>query len=429
MMESRILEQQLQNGEKDARIEEIYGCTGSETERLRKRCLHVLHGFQETFTQQPLQNVVMASAPGRLEIGGNHTDHQNGCVLAAAVHLDALGAAAQNYSPLIHVYSEGYYLQEVDLSDLVRQDSEKGTTKALIKGVVSGIQKAGWPVQGFDAYIASKVLKGSGLSSSASFEVLLAELINALFCKGELTPLQMAHIAKEAENSWFGKPSGLMDQAVSAYGGLLYLDFADPAVPRVQQIDYDFARAGYDIFVIDSHSSHQDLTAAYAAIPREMQEAASLFGRSKLRGVSASDLLLRAPAIRRQYGDRTFLRAAHFVQENRRVQDEVLALQEHDLDRFFALVRESGSSSAAFLQNLHAEGQIRHQEADAVCACCSLVLEEKGAWRMQGGGFGGTVEAFVPQEMSGYFQWRMDQILGEGSCVRIALRPTGAAVL
>ncbi len=379
-------------------------------------------GFSAAFGGSPARYF---SAPGRTEIGGNHTDHQHGRVLAAAVNLDTLAAARTNGVNRIRVLSQGYTPVEIDATDLVPRQEEYNSTAALIRGVAAGFAALGCPVAGFDAYVTSTVLPGSGLSSSAALEVLLGTVINGLFFGGKASPIQVAQIGQQAENTFFGKPCGLMDQMASAVGGLVAMDFAKPEAPTVEKIDFSFASARHALCILDSQASHADLTAEYAAIPAEMGSVAAYFGKSVLREVPQEDFEAALPALRRRCGDRAVLRAIHFYRENRLVAREAEALAQGDFDAFLALVRESGESSFMYLQNVIPTGATRHQEMALSLALCHRLLEDRGAFRVHGGGFAGTVQAFVPEDLLPGFRREADRVLGSGACHVLSIREAG----
>ena len=364
------------------------------------------------------------SAPGRTEIGGNHTDHQLGRVLAGAVSLETVAAVAENGENIVRVQSEGYPRCEIALDELSIRPAEFGTTAALIRGVAAGtgLQK------GFDAYVTSTVLPGSGLSSSAAFEVLLGVIANHLSGAG-LTSVEIAQLGQRVENEYFGKPCGLMDQMASAVGGVITIDFADPARPVVEHLDFDLAAQGHALCIIDSGADHADLTDEYAAIPREMKAVAAVFGKDVLREVDETDFLAQLPAVRAKAGDRAALRALHFFAENRRVTAQVDALRAGDFEAFLRLVSESGRSSWLYLQNVVPTGATAHQELALSLALAQRLLNGRGACRVHGGGFAGTIQAFVPLELLDEFKNGMEAVLGVGSCHVLSIRPEGGILL
>ena len=365
------------------------------------------------------------SAPGRTEISGNHTDHQHGCVLAAAVNLETVAQVEMNGADLIRVQSEGYPPVEVDLNDLTVHEEEKNTTAALIRGVAAAFSRRGAELRGFDAKVHSTVLPGSGLSSSAAFEVLIGAICNELFFGKQLNAVEIAQIGQYAENVYFGKPCGLMDQTASSVGGMVFIDFADPAAPVVEKIDFDFTAAGHALCIIDSGADHADLTEEYAAIPGELKKVSAFFGKDVLREIPEADFLGALPQLRHQVPDRAILRAVHFYQENSRVQRQAQALRDGDFDAFLRLVSESGRSCWMYLQNITPAGATEHQDVAVALALCDTLLRGRGAFRVHGGGFAGTVQAFVPLEMLDSFKEGMEQVLGEGKCHVLSIRSEG----
>ncbi len=384
------------------------------------------NGFLQAFQFLPERYF---SAPGRTEIGGNHTDHQHGCVLAGAVDLDTVAAVRCNGTDRICVQSQGYPLCQISLSELEPKKEEENTTAALIRGVAARFTELGAEVRGFDAYIESSVLPGSGLSSSAAFEVLLGTVCNGLFFENRLSMPQIARIGQYAENVYFGKPCGLMDQMASAVGNLVAIDFADPEDPVIMPIDFDFSKSGHALCIIDTKASHADLTEEYAAVPLEMRAIAGYFGKNALRDVPEADFYGAIAALRAEFGDRAVLRAVHFYADNGRVSEQTRALVNGDFQRFLALVRQSGQSSWMYLQNVVPAGHIVHQDMAIALALCHKLLGDRGAYRVHGGGFAGTVQAFVPEDMLEAFRAGMDAVLGEGACHVLSIRPWGGVEL
>ena len=383
-------------------------------------------GFAQTFGGMPQRYF---SAPGRTEIGGNHTDHQRGRVLAAAVDLDTVAAVSCNGTDVIRVMSQGYPLCAVSLRELTPVEEEKNTTAALIRGVVAKFVELGCQVSGFDAYCCSTVLPGSGLSSSAAFEVLIGTILNHLFFAEHLQPAQIAAIGQYAENVFFGKPCGLMDQTASAVGNLVAIDFIDPASPIIRQLDFDFSTCGYCLCIIDSGADHADLTDEYAAVPGEMWSVAQYFGKEVLRDVEETAFYQALPALREAYGDRAVLRCIHFFRENARVVEQIDALERGDFETFLKLVTESGRSSYMYLQNVIPAGEKRQQAVAVALALCDRLLDGRGAFRVHGGGFAGTVQAYVPIDLLESFTREIQQVLGKGACHVLSIRPYGGVEL
>ena len=365
------------------------------------------------------------SAPGRTEIGGNHTDHQHGCVLAAAVNLETLADVSLNESDMIWVQSEGYPAFGVDLTDLSVHEEEKNTTAALVRGVAAAFAQRGAKLRGFDMAVTSTVLPGSGLSSSAAFEVLVGTILNELFFDRKLSAIEIAQIGQYAENVYFGKPCGLMDQMASSVGGMVYIDFADPENPIVEKIDFDFQKEGYDLCIIDSGADHADLTDEYAAITRELKELCAFFGKEYLRQIPETDFMAALPKLRETVSDRAILRAMHVYREIERVVAQCDALKTNDIDSFLRLVTGSGHSSWMYMQNISPAGAVQKQPVAFALALCDSLLRGKGAYRVHGGGFAGTVQAFVPHHMLDGFKEAVEAGLGKGSCHVLNVRPYG----
>lgn len=364
-----------------------------------------------------MKEIIRFSAPGRTEIGGNHTDHQHGCVLAAAVNLETTAQVTPNEDRVIRVASEGYPEAVIRLDDLTVHPEETGTTAALVRGVAAGFAQRGGKLRGFDAKVQSQVLPGSGLSSSAAFEVLMGRICNSLSCGGFFSDEEIARIGQYAENVYFGKPCGLMDQMASSLGGLVYLDFENPSQPKVQRINFDFEAAGYRLCIINCGGSHADLTHEYAAIPEELSQVCGFFHKEYLREIPEKRFLAALPQLCRKVPDRALLRAWHVYQENKRVQAQCDALRRGDIHRFLELVQQSGDSSWMYLQNLYPAGAVEEQPMALTLALCDALLEGKGAYRVHGGGFAGTVQAFVPEELLTPFTDGVEALHGKGSCM------------
>ena len=379
-------------------------------------------GFLEVFGCLPQRYF---SAPGRTEIGGNHTDHQRGRVLAAAVNLDTLAAVRVNGSGTIRILSEGYPMSVVELSSLEPKPEEVNSTPALIRGVAARFAQLGCPVQGFDAYCTSTVLPGSGLSSSAAYEVLIGTIINHLFFDARVSQAEVAQIGQYAENVFFGKPCGLMDQTASAVGNLVSIDFFDKDKPVITPVDFDFSSCGHALCIIDTRASHADLTDEYAAIPGEIRKVCAHFGKEVLTQIPEEEFYAAIPALRAECGDRAVMRCIHFYQDNARVPKQVAALQNGDFDGFLKLISESGRSSWMYLQNVIPAGYKEHQDVAVSLALCEHYLQGRGAFRVHGGGFAGTVQAFVPMDLLDEFRNGMDAALGQGACHVLSIRPQG----
>ena len=365
------------------------------------------------------------SAPGRTEIGGNHTDHQRGRVLAGAVNLDTVAAVRLNGTDTIRILSKGYPMSIVNVTELTPVESEINSTPALIRGVVARFTQLGCKVEGFDAYCESTVLPGSGLSSSAAYEVLIGTIVNHLFFEGKVSQPEVAMIGQYAENVFFGKPCGLMDQTASAVGNLVTIDFFEAGKPVIEPVNFDFAACGHALCIIDSGADHADLTDEYAAVPGEMKAVAAFLGKEVLTEIDEADFYAAIPAIRKACGDRAVMRAIHFYQENARVPQQVAALRAGDFDKFLALVKQSGYSSYMYLQNVIPAGYKAHQDVAVALALCEHYLAGRGAYRVHGGGFAGTVQAFVPYDILDSFVAGIDSALGAGACHVLSIRPQG----
>ena len=379
-------------------------------------------GFSAAFGGAPERYF---SAPGRTEIGGNHTDHQRGRVLAAAVNLDTVAAVRENGTDMIRILSAGYPLCLVNVKELTPRADEINTTPALIRGVAARFVQLGCQVKGFDAYCESSVLPGSGLSSSAAYEVLIGTIINHLFFGGKVSQAEVAQIGQYAENVFFGKPCGLMDQTASAVGNLVTIDFFDKDHPVIKPVQFDFASCGHALCIIDTRASHADLTDEYAAIPNEIKAVAACFGKEVLTQIDEADFFAHLPHLRQTCGDRAVMRCIHFYQENARVPKQVAALEQGDFETFLQLIKESGYSSYMYLQNVIPAGYKEHQDVAVALALCEHYLQGKGAYRVHGGGFAGTVQAFVPFDILDSFVAGIDGVLGNGACHVLRIRPQG----
>ena len=424
-MELETMIQELETPETAAQLARLYGNDPETVAKQKARYGAMIRQHRKLFGDRG--KIALISAPGRTEIGGNHTDHNHGRVLAAAVNLDTLCAVTPRNDMTVQFHSHGYSPIEISLDDLSVHDDEKGTTMALIRGVAAGMKEAGYRIGGFDAVVTSTVAGGSGLSSSAALEVMLTGVLDALYNRVDMPYVLRAQISQRAENIWFGKPSGLLDQMASAAGGLVTVDFRDPAQPEVQALQYDFARKGYALVVVATGGSHADLTDQYSAIPAEMRAVARCCGQSVLRDVTAEELTARAAEIRKSAGDRALMRAFHFVNEDARVPEQVKALREDRMEDFLQLIIDSGRSSYMYLQNVYGPGT--DQSLSLALCMAEEMLAGKGAWRIHGGGFAGTTLNFVPTAEIGRFVETMDRTFGEGACKVLNIRPEGAAWL
>ena len=416
----------------DRALASLYALDGAPAslKAARDRVLHVVRSFQAAFSPASEVPAALFSGPGRTEIGGNHTDHQHGRVLCGSVDLDMLACAAPNGLEVIRVRSEGYPVLEVSLNQLQPRKEEENTSAALVRGVAAQLAGRGYQLSGVDVYAVSNVLSGSGLSSSAAYEVLLGNILNHFWCGGALDPIEIAKIGQFAENVYFGKPCGLMDQMGSSVGGAVAIDFADPANPVVERVDYDFTRSGHVLCIVDTASSHGDLTGDYAAITQEMGAVAACFGKTVLREVPREQFRAALPALREKCGDRAVLRAMHFYDDDRRAAEEAAALGEGDFaGRFLKLINASGQSSSLLLQNTWSIADPRRQAVPLALAVAAELLDGTGAVRVHGGGFAGTIQAFVPEERLERFRSGMEELLGTGKCHVLHIRPVGGCVV
>ena len=396
----------------------------SNTEAERERFLGLLDSFISFFGDTEAK---LLSVPGRSEISGNHTDHNRGCVLAGAIDRDVIAIAARNGTDKIRFFSVGYPKGEIGLSACDTPDSfEKYTTSALIAGTVNGFRIGGHEVGGFDIAMTSDVLPGSGISSSAAFEVMIGNALNHLFNSGRIDNVEIAKIAQYAENEYFGKPCGLMDQMACAVGGFVFIDFEDPKDPTVTPIDFSLSDEGYALCIVNTGGNHADLNEDYASVPREMKDVARALGRDVLRGITEEELVAAIPTLREDLGDRAVLRALHFIRENKRVLAARDALCEHRLGDFFDAVNKSGASSFKYLQNVYTTVNVREQGLSLALALADEYLGGEGASRVHGGGFAGTVQVFVKRERLAGLVSVMDSVFGEGSCMCLSVRPVGA---
>lgn len=413
-------------GKSDASLSYLYG-DGESIIRQRQRYLDAIREFQVLFPER--KEIALFSAPGRTEIGGNHTDHQHGCVLAAAVDLDVIAVVAFHDEDVIRLKSKGYPMDTVTLDDLSIQKSETGRSAGIIRGMAAKFAAAGVKPTGFDAYTTSDVLKGSGISSSAAFEVLLGTIFNCHNNMRKTDPVEIAMYAQYAENVYFGKASGLMDQMVSSVGGFVWIDFKNAKHPDIRRYDVDFAKAGYTLCITDTKGDHANLTEDYVAIPEEMQQVANYFGKTVLRDVQEAAFYDAIPALRQTCSDRAILRAAHFFAETKRATDEANALANGDMETFLRLVHASGESSANLLQNLYPCRDAGAQAIPLAIMMSRRILQDTGAVRVHGGGFAGTIQAFVPQDQVDAYRNEMERLFGTGSCHIMRIRPVGGVEL
>lgn len=427
-MQTKELIALIENGGLDSRFAALYG--ESAVAAQRERYTDAVREFSSLFGAD--REVRLFSVPGRSEISGNHTDHNRGCVIAAAVDLDIIAVASANGDGKVTVKSKGFPADTVDCHPGEPDEKLFYTSGSLLSGVCAGFEKRGYRVGGYDAYTTSNVLKGSGISSSAAFEVMIGTVMNHLYNDAVITAPVIAEIAQYAENVYFGKPSGLMDQTACAVGGFSFIDFADPKAAKIEKLGFDLSRAGYSLCITNTGGNHADLNDDYASVPAEMKAVAEEFGRGVLRGLTVKELLARAGELREKVGDRAILRAFHFIRENERVMGQAEALKKGDIGSFLRGVRASGESSFMYLQNVYTTKNVREQGLSLALAVTDYALsgtERTSAWRVHGGGFAGTVQAFVPDENVDGYKSGMETVFGAGSCAVLKVRPEGCTAV
>ena len=414
----------INNGGLDGIFSDLYGA--EKVAHARSRYQSAIGEFEKLYGAD--RDAFLFSVSGRSELSGNHTDHNHGCVIAASIDLDIIAVASPTDGSVIRIKSEGFPEDVVDVSAYTTPVSEKfGSSESIIAGMAEGISKEGFSIGGFDAYTTSNVLKGSGLSSSAAFEDMVGTILSHLYNDGKIDNVLIAKLAQYAENEFFGKPCGLMDQVACAAGGIVSIDFADPKSPVIEKLDFDITAAGYNLCIVNTGGNHADLTGDYAAVPAEMKAVAAHFGKKVLRELSAQDVISQIPALREKVGDRAILRALHFFNENERVASQVKALKADDIDGFFAGVISSGRSSFCYLQNVYTTKNVAEQGLSlALCLCDGFLSGKKAAYRVHGGGFAGTIQAFVPTSYVEDFKALMDSAFGEGACLVLRVRRDGA---
>ena len=421
MITTKALKEKLASGQMRDILLDIYA-DESMLDYQTKRYIRAVEKYESLFGAD---EVMVLSAPGRSEVCGNHTDHQHGQILAAAVNLDAIAIARPLENNRVKLVSGPYPKIEFTFDDLKKNPEEEGSTAALIKGVLAGMQERGYKVGGFQTYITSDVLTGAGLSSSAAFETLIGTIVSHLYNDGRLDDVTNAIIGQYAENVFFGKPCGLMDQMACSVGSLVHVDFADPAKPIVEKVDFDMNSYGLSLCITDTKGSHADLTDEYAAVPEEMKKVAAYFGRDVLLGITRSEVLENVADIRKAAGDRAVLRALHFIAENERVSTAVDALKSGDIGTFLDTIKASGDSSYKFLQNVFSVKDVSHQSVSLALCVSEGALGDRGVCRVHGGGFAGTIQAFVKNEAVEDYKKAMEGVFGEGSCHVLKIRKYG----
>ncbi len=413
----------IENGNFDTTLTSLYGA--DQLQMQRARYAKAVSEFIACYGEA--EDVNVFTVAGRSEISGNHTDHNHGCVIAASINLDIIAVAAKNGENTIRIKSEGFPEDIVDITDETVDEKKFFTSGSIISGVCKGFKNNGFAIGGYNAYTTSSVLKGSGLSSSAAFEDMVGNILNYFFNDGKIDNAEIAKISQFAENKYFGKPCGLMDQVACAVGGFVAIDFADPTKPVIEKMDFDLTSHGYSLCIVSTGGNHADLNDDYASVPAEMKAAASHFGKPVLREVALEDLIAEIPALREKHGDRAILRAFHFINENKRVKAQTEALRAGDLEAFFDGVLASGNSSFEYLQNVYTTKNVSEQGLSLALALAQYYLAERGgAWRVHGGGFAGTTQAYVRNEDVEGYRALMDGAFGEGACIVLRVRPIGA---
>lgn len=390
-----------------------------------ERYLEVLSSFEEVFPGNEDREVALFSAPGRSEIGGNHTDHNHGLVLAAGISLDAIAVASKNDDGVVRIKSKGYAMDVVDCNDLEIKNAEIGRSQSIVRGIIARFKELGYNVGGFDATTASQVLSGSGLSSSAAFEVLVCTMLNHLYNDGKVDPVEIAKISQYSENVYFGKPCGLLDQLACSVGSFVSIDFEDTSKPVINKIDFDFAKSGHSLVIVDTKGSHSDLTDEYAAVRSEMEAVAGFFGKKVLREVDKKDVIANAKAIAEAISERAVLRALHYYGENEKVVLQAAALEKNDFEQFKDLIIASGNSSYMYNQNVYTCKKPTEQPLSLALAISQQILAGKGAWRVHGGGFAGTIQAFVPNDLVEEYTAQMKAVFGDDATYVLSVRPYG----
>ena len=423
-MNANELRIKIASGGLDSAFEELYGKAGVPT--ARARYTNTVDEFEKLYGGD--RQINLFSVSGRSEISGNHTDHNHGCVIAASIDLDIIAAASPTDNSVIRIKSEGFPEDVVDFSEYnAPVEAKFGSSASIIAGMAEGIAKEGFKIGGFDAYTTSNVLKGSGLSSSAAFEDMVGTILSHLYNDGAIDNVLIAKLAQYAENVFFGKPCGLMDQVACAAGGMVFIDFEDPKSPIIEKLGFDITAAGYNLCIVNTGGNHADLTGDYAAVPSEMKAVAAHFGKKVLRELDEKTVISDIPALREKVGDRAILRALHFFNENKRVAELTKALKANDIDAFFSGILASGRSSFCYLQNVYTTKNVEEQGLSlAICLADGFLSGKKAAFRVHGGGFAGTIQAFVPSEDVEGFKALMDSAFGEGACLVLRVRRNGA---
>lgn len=415
--------QLLEESKSKELMAKLYG--ENQVEANIARYQELVKGYEKLFGNQ---DILLFSSPGRTEISGNHTDHNQGKILAGSINLDCVGVAAKNDCQQVRIVSETYHQDfTIDLNDLAPSAKKAGTVD-LTKGILKGFQETGHTIGGFNAYITSNVISAAGVSSSASYEMLLCAMLNVLFNEGKLNIVDYAHIGKYSENQYWDKASGLLDQMACAAGGLVTIDFKDPANPAVEKLSFDFASAGHSLIIVQTGKGHADLSADYSSIPNEMKKVAQYFGKEVLAEVDEAEMIAQIGKVREFAGDRSVMRALHFFEENKKVEAEVAALKAKDFQTFLDNITASGNSSWKWLQNCYTTANVQEQGISIALALTELFIAEKkkGACRIHGGGFAGVIMAMLPNELVDEYIAYIEKAIGEGSAYRMSIRPYGA---
>ncbi len=412
----------IKNDIMNGKFDEIFSVLYGDVEFAKKRYSDAVDSFEKLYGEREVR---LFSAPGRTEVGGNHTDHQHGCVLAGSVNLDVIAVVAPTTDGTIKVKSEGYDEDAFNISDLEVNTAEYGRAISLIRGMCGEFKKDGYEIGGFVAYTTSNVLKGSGLSSSAAFEVLIGNILSGLYNQGKVDPVEIAKLAQRAENIYFGKPCGLMDQMASSVGGFVGIDFNDPSKPIIEKVSFDIGAHGHKLVIVNTGGNHADLTQDYADITIECKKVSEFFGKNFLRDVDVDKFYASIAELREKVGDRAVLRAIHFFNDNQRAVNEKLALKEGRFEDFLEISKDSGRSSFQYLQNVYSPSNTSEQGLSLALALAGKALEDKGAYRVHGGGFAGTIQAFVPDELLENYLSTMKSVFGKDSCYVLNIRPIG----
>ena len=415
------LKEQFKNGVYDARLKDIY-LDDKQLEYQQGRYIEAIEGFEKAFGEAEVE---IYSAPGRSEIGGNHTDHQHGMVLATSVNLDTIAIVEKLDSDEVEVISKGYTPSKLSVADLDKRAEESGKSVSLLRGILKNMQERGYQIGGFRMFSTSNVIAAAGLSSSACFETLIGTILSGLYNDMKIDMKEIAQIGQYAETVYFDKPSGLMDQMACSVGGLIHIDFGDPKVPIINKVDVDFGKYNYSLCVVDTKGSHADLTDDYADIPAEMKMVAQYFGKAYLREVDEAQFYQNIADIRKKTGDRAVLRALHFFEEEKVVMDEVEALRADDFERFLSLITQSGNSSSKYLQNIYSNHDVNNQAVSIALGMSERILQNNGVCRVHGGGFAGTIQIFVRNDFVKEYKEQIEKVFGEGSCYILNIRKCG----